>query len=309
VSTATYRFPALGTTAQVTLADRAGLRTAGALLHDELETIDRACSRFLATSELNAVNAGAGAPVGVSSVLFEAVATALHAAEATGGAVDPTVGRSLRSLGYDCDFALIGTDEGRRQVVRLRRRTMSWKRVRLDRERHTIGIPRGVELDLGATGKAFAADRAAQRIADAIGSGVLVSLGGDIAVAGDPPPEGWPVRVTDDHRDLDGAGPTIALRNGGLATSSTTVRRWSVDGVERHHIVDPRTGRSAPEVWRTASVAAATCVDANAASIAAIVLGEEAPAWLARLGLAARLVRGNGDVVAVAGWPAAEAVR
>jgi thiamine biosynthesis lipoprotein len=309
VSVPTYRFRALGTTAQVTVADRAGLRTAGALLHDELETIDRACSRFLATSELNAVNAGAGAPVGVSSVLFEAVATALHAAEATGGAVDPTVGGSLSSLGYDCDFALIGTDDGRRQVVRLRRRTMSWKRVRLDRERHTISIPRGVELDLGATGKAFAADRAARRIADAIGSGVLVSLGGDIAVAGDPPPEGWPIRVTDDHRDLDGAGPTIALRDGGLATSSTTVRRWSVDGVERHHIVDPRTGRSAPEVWRTASVAAATCVDANAASTAAIVLGEEAPAWLARLGLAARLVRGNGDVVAVAGWPAAEAVR
>ncbi|MDX6527327.1 MAG: FAD:protein transferase [Gaiellales bacterium] len=309
MSAPTYRFRALGTTAQVTVADRAGLRTAGALLHDELETIDRACSRFLATSELNAVNAGAGAPVGVSSVLFEAVATALHAAEATGGAVDPTVGGSLRSLGYDCDFALIGTDDGRRQVVRLRRRTMSWKRVRLDRERHTISIPRGVELDLGATGKAFAADRAAQRIADAIGSGVLVSLGGDIAVAGDPPSEGWPIRVTDDHRDLDGAGPTIALRNGGLATSSTTVRRWSVDGVERHHIVDPRTGRPAPEVWRTASVAAATCVDANAASTAAIVLGEEAPAWLARLGLAARLVRGNGDVVAVAGWPAAEAVR
>jgi thiamine biosynthesis lipoprotein ApbE len=306
VSAPTYRFRALGTTAQVTVADRAGLRTAGALLHDELETIDRACSRFLATSELNAVNAGAGAPVGVSSVLFEAVATALHAAEATGGAVDPTVGGSLRSLGYDCDFALIGTDDGRRQVVRLRRRTMSWKRVRLDPERHTISIPRGVELDLGATGKAFAADRAAQRIADAIGSGVLVSLGGDIAVAGDPPSEGWPIRVTDDN---EGAGPTIALRNGGLATSSTTVRRWSVDGVERHHIVDPRTGRPAPEVWRTASVAAATCVDANAASTAAIVLGEEAPAWLARLGLAARLVRGNGDVVAVADWPAAEAVR
>jgi FAD:protein FMN transferase len=309
VSTPTYRFSALGTTAQVTLADRAGLRAAGALLHDELETIDRACSRFLATSELNAVNAGAGAPVGVSSVLFEAVATALHAAEATEGAVDPTVGGSLRSLGYDCDFALIGTDDGRRQVVRLRRRTTSWKRVRLDRERQTIAIPRGVELDLGATGKAFAADRAARRIADELGSGVLVSLGGDIAIAGEPPPEGWPIRVTDDHRDLDGDGPTIALRSGGLATSSTTVRRWSVDGVERHHIVDPRTGRSAPEVWRTASVAAATCVDANAASTAAIVLGEEAPAWLARLGLAARLVRGNGDVVAVAGWPAAEAVR
>jgi thiamine biosynthesis lipoprotein len=288
------------------VADAAALRTAGALLHDELATIDRACSRFLATSELHAVNAGAGAPVGVSSVLFEAVATALRAAEATDGAVDPTVGGCLMSLGYDCDFALIGTGDGRRQVVRLRRRRASWRRVLLDHERHTIRIPAGVALDLGATGKAFAADRAARRIADEIGGGVLVSLGGDVAVAGPPPAGGWPIRVTDDHRDPGGEGPTIALRAGGLATSSTTVRRWHVDGVAHHHIVDPRTGRPAPEVWRTASVAAATCVDANAASTAAIVLGEAAPAWLARTGLAARLVRSDGGVVGVAGWPSDE---
>jgi thiamine biosynthesis lipoprotein ApbE len=309
VSAPTYRFPALGTTAQVTVTDRSCLRTAGALLHEELETIDRACSRFLASSELNALNTAAGAPVGVSSVLFEAVETALRAAAATDGAVDPTVGGSLRSLGYDCDFALIGADDGRRQVVRLRRRPTSWKRVLLDRERRTIRIPQGVELDLGATGKAFAADRAARRILAEVGNGVLVSLGGDIAVAGTPPAGGWPVRVTDDHREPDGEGPTIALRSGGLATSSTTVRRWRVDGVERHHIVDPRTGRSAPEVWRTASVAAATCADANAASTAAIVLGEAAPAWLSRTGLAARLVRQDGGIVSIAGWPTEEVER
>ena len=176
--------------------------------------------------------------------------------------------------------------------------------MRLDADRRTVRIPRGVELDLGATGKAFAADRAARRIAAAIEQGVLVGLGGDIAVAGSPPAGGWPVRVTDDHRDLDGAGPTIALRSGGLATSSTTVRRWLVEGGERHHIVDPRSGASAAEVWRTASVAAATCADANAGSTAAIVLGEAAPAWLARSGLAARLVRREGGVVGVANWPA-----
>ncbi len=312
MSAPTYRFPALGTTAQVTVTDRAGLRKAGALLHDELETIDHACSRFLASSELNALNAlnaGAGAPVGVSGVLFDAVEAALRAAAATDGAVDPPVGGAQRSLGYDCDFALIGTDDGGRQVVRLQRRPATWKRVLLDRERHTIRIPEGVELDLGATGKGFAADRAARRIEHEIGDGVLVSLGGDIAVAGTPPAGGWPVCVTDDHRDHDGEGPTVALRSGGLATSTTTVRRWRVEGVEHHHIVDPRTGRSAPEIWRTASVAAATCADANAASTAAIVLGEAAPAWLARTGLAARLVRPDGGVVGIAGWPRGEVER
>jgi FAD:protein FMN transferase len=96
------------------------------------------------------------------------------------------------------------------------------------------------------------------------------------------------------------------LREGGLATSSTTVRRWRTGGVERHHIVDPRTGQPAREIWTTASVAAATCVDANAASTAAIVLGDAAPAWLARSGLAARLVRRDGSVLGVAGWPESE---
>jgi thiamine biosynthesis lipoprotein len=298
----TYGFEALGTTALVTVGDPSRLREAGALLRDELAIIDRACSRFRPDSELHAVNAGAGATVGVSSVLFEAVAAAIHAAAATNGAVDPTVGGAVRALGYDCDFALIASDDGRRRVVRLWK-TPTWRKIVLDEARCTIRVPRGVELDLGATGKAFAADRAARRIANETNTGVLVSLGGDIAVAGEAPAAGWSVRISDDHRDIDGDGPTISLRTGGLATSSTTVRRWRVAGAEHHHIVDPRTGRSAREVWRTASVAAASCVDANAASTAAIVLGEAAPGWLERTGLSARLVGTDGEVVGIAGWP------
>jgi FAD:protein FMN transferase len=282
-----YAFEALGTTALVAVDDPARLREAGALLHDELAIIDRACSRFRPDSELHAVNAGAGGPVAVSSVLFEAVAAAIRAAAATNGAVDLTVGSSLRALAHGV-------------VVRLPR-TAHWRKVVLDEARGTIRVPHGVELDLGATGKAFAADRAARTIASATRTGVLVSLGGDIAIAGEPPAAGWPVRISDDHRGHD--GPTISLRGGGLATSSTTVRRWHAGGAEHHHIVDPRTGRSAPEIWRTASVAAATCVDANAASTASIVLGADAPGWLARSGLAARLVATDGEVVGVAGWP------
>ena len=298
----TYGFEALGTTALVTVRDPSRLRAAGALLHDELETIDRACSRFRPDSELHAVNAAAGSAVGVSRVLFEAVEAAVRAAEATDGAVDLTVGGCVRALGYDRDLSQVACGDGRRHVVRLRR-TPGWRAVVLDRTRRTIRTPRGVELDLGATGKAFAADRAARRIACETSTGVLVSLGGDIALAGEAPPQGWPVRVADDHRDRDGNGPTISLHAGGLATSSTTVRRWRIGGTTHHHIVDPRSGRSAPEIWRTASVTAATCVDANAASTAAIVLGADAPAWLERTGLAARLVATDGAVVGVAGWP------
>jgi thiamine biosynthesis lipoprotein len=70
-----------------------------------------------------------------------------------------------------------------------------------------------------------------------------------------------------------------------------------------HHIVDPATGRPAQVVWRTATVAAATCVDANTASTAAIIRGERSPAWLSSLGLPARLVRPDGSTMLLNGWP------
>ena len=70
-----------------------------------------------------------------------------------------------------------------------------------------------------------------------------------------------------------------------------------------HHILDPRTGLPAEPVWRTVSVAAGSCVDANAASTAAVIRGRRALGWLAQLGLPARLVDATGVVFTVAGWP------
>jgi FAD:protein FMN transferase len=135
-----------------------------------------------------------------------------------------------------------------------------------------------------------------------------VSLGGDVATAGPVPAGGWPVHVTDDHRaGTDAPGQRIALRGGALATSSTGARRWRRAGRTVHHIVDPATGEPAPPVWRTVSVAAASCVDANTASTAAIVRGADAPGWLASLGLPARLVGPAGDVVHVGAWPGSAA--
>jgi thiamine biosynthesis lipoprotein len=176
-----------------------------------------------------------------------------------------------------------------------------WRTITLDRAGGRVRLPRGVELDLGATAKALAADRAARAAADACGDGVLVSLGGDIATAGVAPDGGWLVNVADDHRDAsEDASQTIVLRAGGLATSGTTVRRW---GAAAHHLIDPRTGRPAVSRWRTVSVAAATCVDANIASTAAIVRDACALEWLADQGLPARLVDHHGVVETLSGWP------
>ncbi|HEX6539175.1 MAG TPA: FAD:protein FMN transferase, partial [Candidatus Dormibacteraeota bacterium] len=136
------------------------------------------------------------------------------------------------------------------------------------------------------------------------GAGVLVNLGGDIAVAGPAPAGGWRVRVTDDHAaPPDSPGQTVTIDGGGLATSSTTVRAWTAAGRSMHHIVDPRTGAPAAVVWRTVSTTAPTCVLANTASTAAIVLGRDAEDWLAERGVPARLVSRDGTVRHVGGWP------
>lgn len=294
-------FPALGTTATVCVTDAAALSEARAVLERELDAIDAACSRFRPDSELSRLNARAGRPVRIGETLYESVAVALRVAAVTDGLVDPTVGRSLRLAGYDRSFELLRPGWGvRPQFLPAH----GWQAVEVDPEERTVRLPPGAELDLGATAKALAADRSAAEIAGSSGCGVLVSLGGDVAVAGTAPRDGWPIRIADDHAaPLEGPGPVVSISSGGLASSGTAVRRWRAGGVELHHILDPRTGRPAATPWRTVTVAAASCVDANAASTAAVVLGDRAPGWLAARGLPARLVSETGSVTHVCEWP------
>ncbi|HEY1282357.1 MAG TPA: FAD:protein FMN transferase [Acidimicrobiales bacterium] len=299
---ASTRFDALGTGVVLAVTEPAVLPRAGQVLRAELARVDQACSRFRADSELVAVNASGGRPVEVSSTLATALAVALRVAAETDGVVDPTVGRAVRLLGYDRDFASLPADGPAYPSVLT---VPGWRAVRLDTERRTVSVPRGVELDLGATAKAWCADQAAQACADATGVGVLVSLGGDTAVAGLAPDGGWLLRVCDRYDDPpEVGGPTVAIEEGGLATSSTTRRRWRRGGHELHHVLDPATGQSADSCWRTVSVAAATCAAANAASTAAIVLGSLAPEWLDTRQLPARLVAHDGAVTTTCGWPA-----
>jgi len=298
---------AFGSSAQVAVTDPGALDTARAVVERTVAEFDHACSRFRADSELSAVNAAAGAAVRVGPVLLEAVTVALRAARLTGGDVDPTVGRALISLGYDRDFAAMSAGkDGAASAPRARplASVPGWRAVTVDSERSTIRVAGGVSLDLGATAKALAADRAAASASAAAGCGVLVSFGGDLAIVGPAPREGWRIRVTDDHRaGFDAPGQWISLCSGGLATSSTTVRQWQTGTGTAHHLIDPLTGGSVDSVWRTVSVSAGSCVDANIASTATIVRGEKAAPWLEALALPSRLVRINGTVLHVGGWP------
>jgi thiamine biosynthesis lipoprotein len=295
----TASFPALGTTALVAVTSDAELDRARHLLEVQLDLLDRVCSRFRDDSELSAANASTGRRVEISSDLCAAISSALAAARMTSGLVDPTVGATLRALGYDRTISLVRSRGGWRVIGFSR--TASWRRVELDEEASTLRMPAGTTIDLSATAKAEAADRAATTLHSALGCGILVSLGGDIAVAGDPQPGGWCIGIGDDS--TKSSSTRVLVRGGGLATSSVTTRRWPTDRGELHHLFDPSTGRPAAAVWRTVSVAAGSCLDANVASTAAVILGAEAPAWLAERRLPARLVAVDGSVTTVAGWP------
>jgi len=278
------------------------LSQARRLADRELAAVDLACSRFRPDSELMALNHAAGdGPQLVTPVFADLLAAALRAARITGGDVDPTCGRALVGLGYDRDFADVVEDAPPRLTGPVGP-VPGWQHVHLDGRR--AWLDRGVQIDLGATAKAWASDRCAELIASELDCGVLVSLGGDIAVQGPAPLGQWRVRVTDHHAaPLSAPGQTVTISTGGLATSSTTVRAWKVGGRPVHHIIDPATGEPARSCWRTVSVAAGNCVDANTASTAAIIRGPAALDWLHNIGLPARLVRHDGTVETTAGWP------
>ena len=325
MTTAARTFPALGTLAVVAVTDPGALAGALDVVQAEVDACDAACSRFRGDSDLSRLNAGAGRFVKVSARLIDDLDAALWAARLTDGLVDPTVGQALVSLGYDRDFAdLAGPAAGPSTAAAAAEGASAaapsaagwppmitfapvpgWTTVSVDRPGRRARVPVGVRVDLGSTAKARSADLAARSAAEAVGCGVLVSLGGDVSVAGAAPAEGWSIRVTDDARaGVDVAGQMVAIQTGGLATSGTTVRSWKRAGRDVHHVIDPRTGLPANVVWRTVSVAAGSCLDANVASTAAVVLGREAPGWLSGHGLAARLVHPDGTVVRVGGWPA-----
>jgi thiamine biosynthesis lipoprotein len=310
------RWTALGTYVSLVVADADKLAATRAACEQILAAIDVACSRFRGDSDLVRANRNAGHWVQVDPLLVQAMTAAVRVAHSTDGLVDPTLGGHLVALGYDRDL-----DEIHRSEASSRPGTRptpvhppvvpdSWRRIGIDPD-GGLRVPVGISLDLGATGKAFAADLIAATVPDQVGTALIISLGGDVAV-GTPTDSGsagtpghrWQIAVAERPEDAATAeAELVVLDEGGLATSSTLAQHWNQDGVAMHHLLDPRTGLPVEPVWRTVSVCAGSCLDANAASTAAIVLGKRAPAWLWQADLAARLVASDGEVYRIAGWP------
>jgi thiamine biosynthesis lipoprotein len=264
-----------------------------------LDQVDRSCSRFRDDSDLTRANRNAGTWTRVHPLLTAAVEAAVGAARQTGGLVDPTLGRSLAAVGYDRDIAQVRAGTGP-AAVPVPALPGAWTQIQIAPDGGLL-VPEGVALDLGATGKAFASDLVAASVAEETGAPCVVSVGGDVAVGvADGGPAAWRIAIS----ELPDAEPDamVLLPTGGLATSTTMARRWRRGGQVVHHLLDPATGRPVTRSWRTASVAASTCLAANTASTAAILLGARAPSWLERFGATARLVDENGDLTYVGEW-------
>lgn len=292
-------FAAIGTSNQL-LATRADVLDAAlAIASGYLDALDRACSRFRPDSEVSRLAAAAAhgpAEFSGSPMLIDHLQAARHAARLSDGLVDFTVGSAVIGSGYDADLDKVRAreqfDPGVPGVV------AGWQQVGVNGAR--ISAPAGVVLDFGATAKAHAADMIVRLLALQLPGGFLVNLGGDLAGSGATPDGGWRVGI----EGADGAiREVIAIDGQAVATSSTQLRTWTTSTGRAHHIVDPRTGATAAPVWGQVTCVAATALEANTASTAAIVLGEDAVAWLEDSGLAARCERGDGSVVHTAGWP------
>ena len=291
----------MGTTNSVVVDDPAALPAAVAMVRGQFQEIDEVCSRFRPQSELSRLNRCRGpGDVALSPLLEEAISAALQTAEMTGGLVDLTVGRLVEEAGYTVTFRDV-PPEGPPLELRVRQ-VAGWRSLHYDPAAHTLKLPPETAIDLGASGKAWAADRAADAVAASLGVAVAVDCGGDIAVRGPVPAGGWPMRVATDVDAAD--GQDIVMFDGGLATSGTTARSWRRGGVELHHIIDPTTGLPAKTPWAMVTVAAATCIEANAAATAALIMGARGLAWLSDLELPARLVDIEGAVHYAGGWSA-----
>jgi thiamine biosynthesis lipoprotein len=226
-------------------------------------------SRFRGQSELSRLNAS-GRPFHASPALFRLVELAIEFARRSDGMFDPAVLRRLEEAGYDRSFELLSSTPPRLAGAAIPR--SSWRDVRLDPDTGTIDLPEGIGIDLGGIGKGFAVDR----VAAILGTPCLVNCGGDVFAAGRPPgEESWWIGVSDPFhpkRDL----MVLTVEDRGVATSSTLSRRWSVDGEERHHLIDPRTGEPSTSDAVQVTVVAPTAVEADYHAKVALLHGAEA---------------------------------
>jgi thiamine biosynthesis lipoprotein len=259
----------MGTTIELLLDAEDGEQAQSALraVEEEFERLEAMLSRFRSDSELSQLNRDGQilAPPDLERV----VGLALEARESTAGRFDPTVYDALTSAGYDRSFELVAPEAAAEAAAEAGDdgppAARCGGRVTIDPETGRIELEPGFHIDLGGIGKGYAVDRAIEILA--VEGPCLVNAGGDLAVRGDRP---WPVGVEN--------GPTLELTRGAIATSGRDRRHWRRGAEERHHLIDPSTGRPAQTDLVRVTVVASSAVEADVLAKTLFLSGEQAAA-------------------------------
>ena len=291
-------FYAMGTTITV-LAPLARLAEAARQSRELFEEWEQTLSRFRPTSEVSHLSASGGRYVKLSALLYQALSVALDAARATRGVFDPTLRERMIQIGYDRSFETLGPQLPA-ALYEQPAATGAWRSIRMDDARRMARLPSGVGLDFGGIGKGLAVDAALDQLEEAGITPTLVNAGGDLAVRGLPPGElRWTVAAPGKGGDW-----AIGLERGALATSGVERRRWRQGEIERHHLIDPRTGEPAQSGLWSVTAAAGSCAQAEVAAKTALILGEERGVdFIEEIGLAALLVREDSEWRTAGAWP------
>ncbi|MBW1687495.1 MAG: FAD:protein FMN transferase [Deltaproteobacteria bacterium] len=294
---------ALGTTWSVKWVSRAAPQPgASDELRDRvaavLERVDRGMSTWREDAELARFNRQAE----LTAFEFSAetrgvIVAALAIARETNGAFDPTVGPLVALWGFGPDAAL---EEPTEQELERQRARVGWPLLAWDREGRMLRRLPGVQLDLSAIAKGYAVDAIVRELVRDRPLGLLVEVGGEVRALGTTlRGEPWRLGIQDPTASGDELEAVIALTGAALATSGDYRNLRVVAGKRRSHVIDPRTGRPLDNRVASASVVAPTCMEADAAATALMVLGPDlGMAWVEeRPWLDALLLLRRGDEI------------
>ncbi len=262
-----------------------------------LDVLEQRWSRFIADSEISAINAADGRPVRVSRDTVELVTALVQGWHQTEGAFDPTLLGALVGLGYAASRDDVERRTALAPTVAVRGRPQD---VLVDPVHGVVQAPPGTALDPGGMGKGLAADMIVAELLAAGADGALVEIGGDLRVAGTSPADAWTISI---DTAISGSPGVISLLDGGVATSTSRLRTWDADGEPRHHLIDPVTLRSTDNETVSCTVVAGTAATAEAfTKVAFTDHPSRAVARYTRRGLAASVTTTTGDVLVTPAW-------
>lgn len=237
-------------------------------------------SRFREQSELSLMNADPRPQVGASRLLRDAVRVGLWAAERSSGLVDPTVLPALERLGYDHSLngyepaslqEALAAAPSRRPAGPSRR--AAWREIVVDEDAEAVIRPPGVQFDTGGIGKGLCADYIAARLGGY--TRFVVDCGGDIVVGG-VGAQLDPYQIEVEHPLTRRPIGTIAVCQGGIATSGLNVRIWKrPDGSFAHHLIDPATFEPVWSGLIGATALGRTATEAETLAKMALLLGPD----------------------------------